>query len=151
MTRIVWKYDGTLDKYMGDGIMAFWGAPLPQTDHARRAVMAALDMIEELKQMRFQWEARGVEPFLMGIGINTGTMVVGNMGSNEFWNYTVVGDEVNLASRLEGLTKSHNAAVIVSESTYRLIRDFVEARLLGEVTVKGKEKPVVIYGLTGIK
>jgi adenylate cyclase len=151
MTRIVWKYDGTLDKYMGDGIMAFWGAPLPQKDHARRAVLAALDMIEELKQMRPLWESRGVEPFFMGIGINTGTMVVGNMGSNEFWNYTVVGDEVNLAARLEGLTRSQGADVIVSEFTYRLVRDIAEARLLGEATVKGKEKPVVIYGLTGIK
>lgn len=151
MTRIIWKYDGTLDKYMGDGIMAFWGAPLPQADHARRAVFAALDMIGELKAMRPEWESRGVEPFLMGIGVNTGTMVVGNMGSNEFWNYTVVGDEVNLAARLEGLTRSHEADVIVSEFTYRLVRGAVEARPLGEVTVKGKEKPVVIYGLTGIK
>jgi adenylate cyclase len=151
MTRIVWKYDGTLDKYMGDGIMAFWGAPLPQMDHARRAVLAALDMIGELKTMRTLWESRGVKPFFMGIGINTGTMVVGNMGSNEFWNYTVLGDEVNLAARLEGLTRNHEADVIVSEFTYRLVQDVVEARLLGEVTVKGKEKPVVIYGLTGVR
>ena len=151
MTRIVWKYDGTLDKDMGDAIMAFWGAPLPQMDHARRAVLAALDMIEELKRMRHAWESRGVEPFFMGIGMNTGSMVVGNMGSNEFWNYTVVGDEVNLAARLEGLTRSHEADVIVSGFTYSLVRDVVEARLLGEATVKGKEKPVVIYGLTGMR
>lgn len=151
MTRIIWKHDGTLDKYMGDGIMAFWGAPLPQEDHALRAALAALDMTEELKMMRREWESRGVEPFFMGIGVNTGTMVVGNLGSNEFWNYTVVGDEVNLAARLEGLTRSHEADVIVSEFTYRLVRDAVEARLLGEVTVKGKEKPVVVYGLTGLR
>ena len=151
MTQIIWRYDGTLDKYMGDGIMAFWGAPLPQEDHARRAVLAALDMTEELNRMRPSWESRGVEPFSMGIGINTGMMVVGNMGSNEFWNYTVLGDEVNLAARLEGLTRSHQVDVIISEFTCRLVRDVVEARLLGEVTVKGKEKPVVIYGLTGKK
>ena len=149
MTQIIWRHDGTLDKYMGDGIMAFWGAPLPQKDHARRAVLAAIDMMAELTRMRPSWESRGIEPFSMGIGINTGTMVVGNMGSNEFWNYTVLGDEVNLAARLEGLTRSYQVDVIVSEFTYRLVRDVVEARLLGEVTVKGKEKPVVVYGLTG--
>ena len=151
MTQIIWRYDGTLDKYMGDGIMAFWGAPLSQEDHARRAVLAAIDMTAELGLMRPSWESRGVEPFSMGIGINTGMMVVGNMGSNEFWNYTVLGDEVNLAARLEGLTRSYQVDLIVSEFTYRLVRDSVEARLLGEVTVKGKEKPVVIYGLTGRK
>ncbi len=151
MTQIIWRHDGTLDKYMGDGIMAFWGAPLPQKDHARRAVLAALDMTVELSRMRPSWESRGVEPFSMGIGINTGMMVVGNMGSNEFWNYTVLGDEVNLAARLEGLTRSHQVDVIISEFTYRLVSDCVEALLLGEVTVKGKQKPVVIYGLTGQK
>jgi adenylate cyclase len=151
MTQIIWKYDGTLDKYIGDCIMAFWGAPLEQHDHARRAVLAAVEMREELARMRRTWELRGMESLAMGIGINTGTMVVGNMGSSDFWDYTVLGDEVNLASRIEGLTRTYGVDVILSEFTYRQAADLVDARLLGEVTVKGRQKPVVIYELVGRK
>ncbi|MCX6357865.1 MAG: adenylate/guanylate cyclase domain-containing protein [Candidatus Aureabacteria bacterium] len=151
MTRVIWKHDGTLNKYMGDGILAFWGAPLSHPDHALRAVRAALEMQEELKRMRESWQAHGIEPFAMGIGINTGTMIVGNMGSSEFWDYTVLGDEVNLASRIEGLTRNYGADVLLSEFTYRCVRGIAEARLIGEVTVKGKEKPVVVYELTGLR
>ncbi|MCX6356241.1 MAG: adenylate/guanylate cyclase domain-containing protein [Candidatus Aureabacteria bacterium] len=151
MTQVVWKYDGTLNKYMGDGMMAFWGAPLPQEDHAQRAVLAAIEMTEELKRLHESWEMRGVECLSLGIGVNTGPMIVGNMGSTDFWDYTVLGDDVNLASRLEGLTRTYGVNVILSEFTYRLVSDIVEARLIGEVTVKGKEKPVVIYELVGRK
>lgn len=151
MTQIVWKYDGTLNKYMGDGLMAFWGAPLPQDDHARRAVLAALDMSAELKQMCASWQSREMEPLSMGIGINTGPVIVGNMGSSDFWDYTVLGDDVNLASRIEGLTRNYDADVLLSEFTYRRVCGIVDAQLIGEVTVKGKDRPVVIYKLIGRK
>ncbi|MEI6632668.1 MAG: adenylate/guanylate cyclase domain-containing protein [Chlamydiota bacterium] len=149
MTRIIWKHDGTLDKYIGDAVMAFWGAPLPQEDHARRAVLAAIDMRDELRRMGADARARGVDSFAMGIGINTGTMVVGNMGSNEFWDYTVLGDEVNLGARIEALTRGYGVDIVISESTRRMVQDVVETRLLGEVTVKGKEKTVVVHELIG--
>lgn len=147
LTRIIWKHDGTLDKYMGDGLMAFWGAPLDQPDHAGKAILAAVEMTEEVERLRTERMDRGQGSFSIGVGINTGTMVVGNMGASDFWDYTVLGDEVNLGSRLEGLTRSHRADVIISEATRDLVADRVEARHLGEVTVKGREKPVVIYGV----
>ena len=100
LTRIIWKYDGTLDKYMGDGLMAFWGAPVPQEDHARRAVMAALEIAAELKKAQREWETRGGALLSIGMGINSGPMIVGNMGASDFWDYTVIGDEVNLGARL---------------------------------------------------
>lgn len=151
MTRIIWEHDGTLDKYIGDAIMAFWGAPLPQVDHARRAVLAALDMRDEIRRMAADARVRGTDSFAMGIGVNTGTMVVGNMGSHDFWDYTVLGDEVNIGARLEGLTRTYGVDIVISESTRRLVQDIVETRLLGEVTVKGKEKAAVVHELIGRK
>ncbi len=147
LTHIIWKHDGTLDKYMGDGLMAFWGAPVPQEDHARRAVVAALEIAAELKKVRREWEAKGGTLLSIGMGINSGTMIVGNMGASDFWDYTVIGDEVNLGARLETLTRNYNADIIISESTYKLVSNAVEALRLGEVKVKGKEKPVVVYEL----
>ena len=149
LTRIIWKHDGTLDKYMGDGLMAFWGAPLEQPDHARRAVLAAIEITDEIREICRKKQARGEECFSAGIGINSGNMIVGNMGSSDFWDYTVLGDEVNLGSRLEELTRSHRVEMLISEATYRLVSDIVEARRIGEVIVKGKKKPVVIYELIG--
>jgi adenylate cyclase len=151
MTRIVFKHDGTLDKYIGDAIMAFWGAPLPQPDHARRALLAALEMRQELRKMAEEARARGAHSFSMGIGINTGTMVVGNMGSNDFWAYTVLGDEVNLGARLEALTRSYGVEIIISDSARRGAGDSFATRLLGEVAVKGKEKKAVVYELLGMR
>jgi adenylate cyclase len=149
MTRLIWKHDGTLDKYIGDGIMAFWGAPLPQEDHAARAVLAAIEMRDELRRMAEEARGRGADAFSMGIGLNTGTAVVGNMGSNDFWDYTVLGDEVNLAARVEALTRVYGVDIIITESTRRRVAGFVETRLLGEATVKGKEKPAVVHELLG--
>ena len=149
MTRLIWKHDGTLDKYIGDGIMAFWGAPLLQEDHAARAVRAAIEMRDELRRMGAEAQARGGEAFAMGIGINTGTAVVGNMGSNDFWDYTVLGDEVNLAARLEALTRTYGVDIIISEATRRAVEGLVETRPLGEVIVKGKEKAAVVHELVG--
>jgi adenylate cyclase len=147
MTDIVFKYDGLLDKYMGDALMAIWGAPLDQPDHARRACYTALDMVVELRVLQEKWAAEGMPRLDIGIGINAGPMVVGNMGSERRFNYTVMGDSVNLGSRLEGLNKLYGTNVIVSEMTYGRVRDEILGRELDSVRVKGKHQPVKIYEL----
>lgn len=147
MTDIVFKYDGLLDKYMGDAIMAIWGAPLDQPDHVKRACLAALDMVEELHRLQKKWSAEGM-PFLnVGIGVNAGPMVVGNMGSDRRFDYTVMGDSVNLGSRLEGLNKTYGTNIIVSEMTFDKVKGEFLARELDLVRVKGKDQPVKIYEL----
>jgi len=144
---------GTLDKFIGDAVMAIFGAPIPQPDHAERACRAALAMIEELGKLQAKWAAEGREPFRMGIGINTGEMVVGNLGSDQLFDYTVVGDGVNLGARLESLNKEYKTdkPIIISESTYEAAKDRLKVRRLGEVVVKGKTRPVVIYELQGLE
>jgi len=149
MTDIVFKYDGFLDKYMGDAVMAVYGAPLDQADHAHRACDTALDMIEGLKVLQTRWQAGGTPKFNIGIGINTGTMVVGNMGSKRRFDYTVMGDSVNLGSRLEGANKQYNTNIIISEFTFEKVRDRFFCRELDSVKVKGKNLPVKIYELVG--
>jgi len=149
MTEVIFRHWGTLDKYIGDAIMAFWGAPYPQTDHARRACAAALEMRRTLNRLRSRWEATGQPRLEIGVGINTGDMLVGNMGSTRRFNFTIMGDNVNLASRLEGLNKSFGTSLIVSESTYQAARQQVVARELDLIRVKGKLKPVKIYELLG--
>ncbi|KPK90204.1 MAG: hypothetical protein AMJ94_10025 [Deltaproteobacteria bacterium SM23_61] len=147
MTDIVFKYDGLLDKYMGDAIMAIWGAPLDQPDHVKRACLAALEMVEELHRLQKKWSAEGM-PFLnVGIGVNAGPMVVGNMGSDRRFDYTVMGDSVNLGSRLEGLNKTYGTNIIVSEMTFDKVKGEFLARELDLVRVKGKDQPVKIYEL----
>lgn len=147
MTTVVFKHDGTLDKYMGDNIMAFFGAPLDQPDHYLRACLTATGMMEELKILQQKWEKRRLPPLNSGIGINSGPMVVGNMGSASLFDYTVIGDNVNLGSRLEGLNKQYGTNIIVSEFTYRHVKDEFKFRELDLVQVKGKEKAVKIYEL----
>jgi len=144
---------GTLDKFIGDAVMAIFGAPVAYPDHAERACRAALAMIDELDKLQAKWIAEGREPFRMGIGINTGDMVVGNLGSEQLFDYTVVGDGVNLGARLESLNKEYQTKrhIIISESTYEAARDAIDVRRLGEVTVKGKTRPVVIYELLGLR
>ncbi|NWF55468.1 MAG: adenylate/guanylate cyclase domain-containing protein [Syntrophaceae bacterium] len=150
MTDVVFKYDGLLDKYMGDAIMAIWGAPLDQPDHVRRACLTALDMVEELHRLQKKWSAEGM-PFLnIGIGVNSGLMVVGNMGSDRRFDYTVMGDSVNLGSRLEGLNKLYGTNIIVSEMTFERVRDEFWVRELDLVRVKGKDQPVKIYELLSL-
>jgi adenylate cyclase len=152
MTEIVFRHEGTLDKFVGDAIMALWGAPVGQPDHAERAARCALDMIHKLKQLQAKWTAEGKYAIDIGIGINTGDMVVGNMGAEgKKMDYTVIGDNVNLGARLEGLTRKYNNHIIISEYTYEKVKDIVEARELDSVTVKGKEKPVVVYDLVAMK
>lgn len=153
MSKVIFKYNGTLDKYVGDEIVAFYGAPALEKpiNHAEMAVRTALEMVEELKKLQEKCRREGKEPFDFGVGINTGPMVVGNMGSSDRLNYTVIGDEVNLGARLEAQTRNFNVRIIISQSTYEKVKDLVEVKELGEVTVKGKAKPVLIYELLSLK
>jgi adenylate cyclase len=145
MSDIIFKYDGTIDKYMGDAIMAFWGAPEHQPDHATLACRAALEMVSALDQLNMKWADEGRLPLAMGIGINTGQMKVGNMGSNSRFDYTVMGDSVNLGSRLEGLNKEYGTTLIVSKSTFDATQGAFHPRFLDLVAVKGKKEPVEIF------
>jgi adenylate cyclase len=148
MAEVVFRHGGTLDKFIGDAVMAFWNAPVPLADHATRAVEAALDMLDELDRLNEGWRAGGgaggVE---IGIGINTGEAIVGNIGSlTRKLDYTAIGDTVNLASRLEGVTKEYGASIIISDSTRsHLAGAAYEMRPLDEVRVKGKEQAVRIF------
>jgi len=150
MTRVIHKNRGTIDKYMGDAIMSFWGAPMKDPEHARHALYAAMDMMDELKIMQADFKKRGWPEVNIGIGLNTGNMNVGNMGSEFRMAYTVLGDAVNLGSRLEGLTKNYGVNIIVSESTKLCIPEFV-FRELDLVVVKGKSEPVAIFEPIGHK
>jgi adenylate cyclase len=150
MTRIVHLSKGTIDKYIGDAIMAFWGAPLRDSHHAARAVGAGIDMLNALGSLNEDFKKKGWPHISIGIGINTGPMNVGNMGSEFRQAYTVMGDAVNLGSRLEGLTKSYGVAFIVSEFTRWAAPEFFY-RELDRVRVKGKAEPVTIYEPLGMK
>jgi adenylate cyclase len=147
MTEIVFKYGGTLDKYIGDAVMAFWGAPVPQEDHAKRACWAALEMQEKLAEMRQTWKSKGKHELFIRIGINSGEVIVGNMGSESRFNYTVMGDSVNLAARLEPANKAFDTSIIISEFTNNQIQEFCRTRELATITVQGKAKPVKIFEL----
>ncbi len=150
MTNVVHRWEGVLDKYMGDAIMAWWGAPVDQPDHAYRACMAALEMRAQLRVLHARWEAADIPKLEMGVGINTGPMVYGNTGSSERFDFTVLGDAVNLASRLEGANKEYGSNVIISEATLEAASqgDFV-VRFLDMIEVKGKSQPAAIYELLG--
>lgn len=149
MTRIIHSHRGTIDKYMGDAIMAFWGAPLYDSQHARHAVQAALDMIRAIAKLQPAFAARGWPEIRVGVGINTGDMSVGNMGSEFRRAYTVLGDAVNLGSRLEGLTKPYGVNVLVSEFTRSAVPDYA-FREVDRVRVKGRDEPVAIYEPLGL-
>ncbi len=148
MTDIILEYEGTLDKYEGDAIMCFWGAPLPQEDHAYRACCSAVKQIEALKELNTTLPPE--KQINIGIGINSGIMTVGNMGSTQRMDYTLIGDNVNLGARLEGTNKQYRTNIIISENTYGLVKDKVIARELDNIRVKGKNKPVLIYELIDI-
>ena len=144
MTKIIHENRGTIDKYMGDAIMAFWGAPLENPNHARHALKASMEMLERLNAIRTEFVERGWSEIYIGIGLHTGMMSVGNMGSEFRMAYTVLGDAVNLGSRLEGLTKNYGVEIIVSETTKDAVPEFVY-RELDIVKVKGKDKPIKIF------
>ncbi len=147
MTDVIFQHWGTLDKYIGDAIMAFWGAPYPHPDHAERACHAALHMLKSLEKLRQGWAAKGRPLIDIGVGVNSGPVLVGNMGSNRRFNYTIMGDNVNLASRLEGLNKEFGTRVVISEFTYEKVQDKFVVRELDLIRVKGKKVPVKIYEL----
>jgi adenylate cyclase len=135
---------GTIDKYMGDCVMAFWGAPVDAPDHASLAVKTALEMSNAMRVLNEEHRAKGLPEIGIGIGLNTGTMCVGDMGSDIRRSYTVIGDSVNLGSRLEGLSKTYGVDTVVSESTRRLANDYAWQEL-DKVRVKGKENAVAIF------
>lgn len=145
MTEIVFENKGTLDKYMGDAIMAFFGAPITYEDHARLAVRCALQSLVKLKELQDLFSSEGLPPIDIGIGINTGSMSVGNMGSNIVQSYTVMGDAVNLGSRLEGINKEYGTRIIISEFTYAEVKDHFICREVDRVRVKGKNEPIRIF------
>ncbi len=149
MTEVIHHSRGTIDKYMGDAIMAFWGAPLKDSEHARHALEAAHEMIAKLDEINAQFRAKGWPEISIGVGLNTGLMNVGNMGSSFRMAYTVIGDAVNLGSRLEGLTKKYGVRLIVSETTKDAVPEYAY-RELDRVRVKGKAKPVAIYEPLGL-
>ncbi len=144
MTAVIRAGRGTLDKYIGDAIMAFWGAPVEDHEHARRAVMAGLEMQQRLAAVNQSFAARNWPQLKIGVGVNTGQMTVGDMGSAVRKSYTVMGDAVNLASRLEGLTKKYGVGILVGDATRKAVRDVV-FREVDRVRVKGKEEPVAIF------
>ena len=150
MTEIIHRNRGTIDKYMGDAVMCFWGAPLSDPDHARHALEAALEMRKAIEELQPRFEEKGWPPIRIGIGINSGVMSVGDMGSRFRRAYTVLGDAVNLGSRLEGQTKSYGVDLIVGEDTRAAIGGFA-FRELDRIRVKGKDKPVTIYEPIGPK
>ncbi|HEY0702552.1 MAG TPA: adenylate/guanylate cyclase domain-containing protein [Candidatus Acidoferrales bacterium] len=150
MTEIVFDTNGTLDKYIGDAIMAFWGSPYPQEDHAFRSCSCALQMVSGLAKLNEKLRAAGRPPIGIGIGLNTGAVNVGNMGSARRLSWTVMGDNVNLASRLEGITKEYHVQLIISEATYRQVSSQFVCRELDKIRVKGKTLPVNIYELMDV-
>jgi adenylate cyclase len=149
MTDIVIRHGGIIDKYQGDCIMAEFGAPLPYEDHALRSCRAALEMIDELGKLRKKWEGEGKPQLHARVGINTGRMLVGNLGSSHFVDYTVMGDHVNLASRLEGANKPYGTKLMVSEWTWEVVKEEMYGRELDRIRVKGKDAPVKVYEVMG--
>ena len=144
MTEVVHRYGGTVDKYIGDAVMAFWGAPVEDAQHADHAVAAALAMLDDVGRLNQQFEARGWPLMRIGVGINTGVVRVGDMGSRLRRAYTVLGDAVNLASRFEGLTKQYDAPIIVGEATVMQARGYCFTEL-GRAQVTGRSEPVRVF------
>ncbi|OQY79363.1 MAG: hypothetical protein B6D45_00920 [Ignavibacteriales bacterium UTCHB3] len=147
MTDVVMANHGTLDKYIGDAVMAFWGAPIPLENHAQLACRTALQQQKIMNELRKGWEAEGKPLIQMRIGINTGDMVVGNVGGSQRFDYTLMGDNVNLASRLEGANKAYGTFIMIADSTYELVKNEFVTRELDLLVVKGKTHPVKVYEL----
>jgi adenylate cyclase len=145
MVEIVFHHQGTVDKFVGDMVMALFGAPLDDPDHAEHAVEAALDMMQELHKLNVKWNSEGRPSLDIGVGVNTGPMIAGNIGSDQIMSYTVIGDAVNLGSRLESLNKQYSAHIIISEATRSHLKGTYTFKPLGDVVVKGKTKPVAIF------
>jgi len=151
MSSSILEFDGTINQFQGDAIVAFWGAPIPQDNHAILACLAALRCREFLKNLQAKWVSQGLPERTFRFGINTGEMVVGNIGSSSRFEYTVIGDEVNLASRLEGANKIYGTQILISDGTYKFVKEEVIARELDIIRVVGKTEPVRIYELVSQK
>ena len=145
MVEVIFRYGGTLDKFIGDGIMVFFGAPKEQANGAQLAVKCAIEMVKQARILQEKWKAEGNPNLNIGVGINTGDVIVGNIGSEKRLDYTVIGDNVNTASRLESLNKDYHTNIIISQSTKDKLQEHFDLKELGEASVKGKEKAVVIY------
>jgi adenylate cyclase len=145
MVEIVFRHKGTVDKFVGDMVMALFGAPLDDPEHANHAVRTAVDMVKELGELNKAWAARGMVQLDIGIGVNSGDMIAGNIGSSSIMSYTVIGDNVNLGARLESLNKDYKTRIIISDATRSRLTDDFDIRPLGDVIVKGKSKAVQIF------
>jgi adenylate cyclase len=166
MTKVIFRWNGTLDKFVGDAIVAFWGAPLDQPNHVESAIKCALHMRKRLAELQAKWKYEGRLPFDIGIGINTGFALVGNIGAEgKKMDYTMIGDHVNLAARAEGLTREFHCPIVVTEFTAARLRELmtveergdnqgrvghVSLRRLSATKVKGKEHPVIVYALESL-
>jgi adenylate cyclase len=149
MVDVLFKHRGTLDKFVGDMVMGLFGAPIEDPAHADHAVLAAIEMVEALERLNVRWRAEGRPALDIGIGINTGEMIAGNVGAEAIMSYTVIGDAVNLGARLESLNKDYGTRILVSEATRAKLTAAVATRPIGSVTVKGKTQPVVVHEVTG--
>ena len=145
MSEKIMKNGGTVDKFIGDAVMAFWGAPKPDPDHAEHAVQTALEFKGVLENLALTWQEKGISGIAIGVGINTGAVSVGNFGSLQRFDYTVMGDNVNLASRLEGANKNYGTTVLISKATRDLVKDQFFCRFVDKVQVKGRQQPEDLY------
>jgi adenylate cyclase len=145
MVDVLFAHRGTLDKFVGDMVMGLFGAPVDDPDHAEHAVQTAVAMARALDELNRRWTAAGRQALDIGIGISTGEMVAGNIGSNAIMSYTVIGDTVNLGARLESLNKDYGTRIIISDATRAALTGQYDLRPLGEVVVKGKSQPVAIF------
>ena len=145
MVEVVFRHGGTVDKFVGDMVMALFGAPVTDPHHAEHAVAAAVDMVDQLRQLNAEWSSQGKATLDIGIGVNSGDMIAGNIGSSSIMSYTVIGDNVNLGSRLESLNKEYGTRIIISDATRSRLTTKYTTRPLGSVVVKGKTKPVDVF------
>jgi adenylate cyclase len=144
MTEVIFRWEGTLDKFVGDAIVAFWGAPMRQENHAELAVRCALNMVKRLEELQQKWRSEGKPVLDSGIGINSGEVLVGNIGAEgKKMDYTVIGDHVNLGSRVEGLTRKYHTHILITEYTLKHLRNLINSRLIGHIAIKGREKTLV--------
>jgi adenylate cyclase len=151
ISKTILENKGTIDKYIGDAVMAFWGAPVPMEDHAEKACSTAIIVQNNLRNLFQQWNSKGKIPFLTRIGIHTGNVLVGNLGYKERLNYTIIGDSVNVSSRLEGINKIYRTKIIVSENTYEKCQNNFEFRHLDRVSLLGRSQGMNIYELISSK
>jgi adenylate cyclase len=150
MTEIIFKYEGIVDKFIGDGILAHWGAFTPGKNHAQLAAQASLEMLERLKHLNQKWASEGRKQLAIGIGLNTGEVIFGNVGAGKKIEFTVIGDAVNLAARLESLNKEYGTTIIISEFTLAKLGTMADVEPLGGVKVKGKTVETQIYELQAL-